>query len=602
MSTGEDLPSQVKEVIRELKELAESNPLEGSFVLVGQNGYLEKFADSFRLSVVHSGLVDLNVVSLVLKSVGGVGSLPIGLGRPELWERPTGETGYEVESVSDKKGIKIEAFAIENEDPTGSMAFVLRQDFTLFYSLFDRIEDQNRVWDDHMRNVHDVVKSDVNEMLSRLRVMKNYLLDYLFIRKKALLLLNYFCVVMPARPDIPTDYFKRMEYATDTSSVLITVARPAFSPEQLIANLDTVRVILPSDGRILGNFGAIVNAPEISLKTSGGLVEMSRVAFIDHAMDHFLATAYFSSDVLKKYEGDKRYRIDDDGGVHYAGVWGIFRGITRLGDEILAAHVGDVAEGLPYDEWMHWASYNIDPLSTDEHRELRQVKPIQQLLNELTFEMEAFEKRHLFFIARRGVSPDDFFKFESLAQREEIVRELKKTFDRRTSETEFLSRTVELYKLCVDSLNRALLVSIIDRYNPHAKLDYDEQPKGSLKLLLTYLELRAIERECREAGFSDIDIPQKIIDYYDRLTQSNSQNVEDFLSQEIRDRVNTIRTSFGALFALHTFRSKAGGAHLGSSKQFAQALGILGFSKTERDFLKVYRELITRLTSLFSQI
>lgn len=603
MVKEENLPSQVKETILELENLAKLDPLEGTFVLVGQNGHLEKYTDSFRSSFVGSGLIDPEAVSLTLKSVGYPGSIFHHLGHPELWGKPRGESGYEVESRFDRNGIKIEAFVIVNEDPTGFMAFVPRQDFTLFYSLFDRVEDQNRVWDDHMRGVSDVIKLERSEMLSKIKVSKAYLLDYIFIRKKALLLGYYFDIVVPARTDVPIDFFKRINYDIDKGNVRIAIARPKISPEQLIARLDMFKVILPPPDRTLGDFGTMAEAPKVTLKTSEGPVEMSKVGTNSSDISDFLATAYFSSEVLKNYEEDRRYHIDDNGGVHYAGVWGIFRGIRRLGDEVIAAHVGDVAEGLPYAEWANWASHNIDPLSTDEHRELGEVVPIQQLLNFLVSGIEAFERRQLFFIARKGVQGDEpLFKFESPEQREEVVRELKKTFTRRTTGAEFLNRTVELYKLCVDSLNRGLLTPIIDRYDLHAKFDYNGHPKGSLKLLLTYLELQAIERVCSASGLNNKNMMLKIVDCYNRLSQPDFKGAEDFLLQEAQERVNALRKAFGVLFALHAFRSKAGGAHLGSSTQFTQAMDLLGFADTETNFLRVYRELIIRLTSFFSQV
>jgi hypothetical protein len=216
--------------------------------------------------------------------------------------------------------------------------------------------------------------------------------------------------------------------------------------------------------------------------------------------------------------------------------------------------------------------------------------------------MESFERRHLFFMTRHIVYTDDpLFKFESPQQKEEIVRELKKTFTRKTTGTEFLNRTVELYKLCVDSLNQGLLTSIIDSYDPKAKFDNQRQPKGSLKLFLTYLEFQAIERVCKASGLTQKEGISKIIEYYNCLQQLGAQNTDDFLLNEVRQRVDELRKSFAVLFALNAFRSKAGGAHLGSSKVFAEAMNFLGFPETQEDFLQVYRVLITLLTQFYFQ-
>ena len=596
----EDLPSQAKAIVFELKKIAEIDPMSGSFVLVGQNGFLERYADSHRDSFVGSGLIEPNKVSLVLKTTGFPTNIFHDIGHPELWEGPEGKPTYEVENRFNTTGCEIEAFVIEREDPTGFITFAPRQDFVIFYSLFDRTEGPNRLWDDHMRGVSDVIKFERNEMLSKIRIMKRYILDYLFVRKKTLIIGYYFGVVVPAQDDIPDNFRKKIEFDSDKGKASILIAKDNISGQKLIAHLDMFKVIPPPNQKILADFGTLADAPKVTLKTSSGPVEMKKTIGIGYDVGDFLSVAYFSSEVLKKYEDDKRYRIDDTGGVHYAGVWGIFRGIWRLGDEVIRANVGDVAEGLPYEEWSHWASHNIDPLSIEEHRELQRTKPIQQLLNFLVSEVESFENRQLLFMTRRGVHVDEpLFKFRNSEQKEEIIRELKKTFTRRTTRNEFLNRTVELYKLLIDSLNGGLLASIVDSYDPNAKFDEQRQPKGSLKLLLTYLEFQTVERICRWSGVTEEEITSKVVEYYNSLQQSNFQAIDDFLLHEARQKVNTLREAFDVLFILYALRSKAGGAHLGKNREFKSAMRFLGFSENHDNFLQAYRVLILRLNQFF---
>lgn len=598
----EDLPSQAMEIVSELKDFTKLDPTSGSFVLVGQNGFLERYGDSYKDSFVGSGLIEANKVSSTLKSVGFPGNIFSRIGHPELWEGH-GKSGYDIESQLDTVEGKIEAFVIVREDPTGFITFTPRQDFVMFYSLFDRIEGANRIWDDHMRGVSNVIKFERNEMLSKIKIMKNYILDYLFIRKKALLIGYYLGVVVPAQDNIPEDFRKKMEFSIDNGKASILTAKSNILGEKLIARLDMFKVVLPPNRKILGYHGILAEAPKMTLKTSRGLVEMKKTIGIGHDIGDFLAYAYFNSEVLKKYEGDRRYRVDDNGGVHYAGVWGIFRGIQRLGDEVIAAHVGDVAEGLPYEEWSHWASHNIEPLSIEEHRELKKTKPIPQLLNVLVSEVESFSNRMYFFLARRGIRVDEpLFRFHSEGQKEEIVKELKKTFTRRTTRSEFLNRAVELYKLLIDSLNTGLLSSLVDSYDPNAKFDDQRQAKGSLKLLLTSLEFQTIEKVCGASGLTEEEIISKILECYRYLQQSNFPTTEDFLLKEVQQRVSALREVFSAVFVLHALRSKAGGAHLGTDKEFKETMKFLGFTESPVDFLQVYRTLIIRLTQFFAQI
>ena len=595
----EGLPLQAEELITELKETANLNPTAGRFVLVGQNGFLDRHDYTYRDSLVGSGLIDSNKISSRLKSAGVSWSTFAGIGRPELWEAK-GKSRYEVERRSEALDGKIEAFVIEREDPTGFVKFMPRQDFVIFYSLFDRIDGPNRIWDDHMRGVSDVIKFERDESLSKISIMKNYILDYLFVRKKALLLGYYFRIVVPAQDGIPDNFRKDLQFDVDNGKARVLVAKAVISGKKLVAQMDMFKVVAPPKEKTLGFSGTLAEAPVVKLKTAIGLLDMKKVG---PAIGDFLTPAYFDSDVLKKYETDRRYRIDDDGGVHYAGIWGIFRGIQRLGDEIIAVHVGDLAEGLPYQEWSHWASHNIDPLSVEEHRDLGRTKPIQQLLNTLVSEVEAFADRmYLFFRRRRLLVDEPLFKFQSEEQKEEIVRELKKTFTRKTTRNEFLNRIVELYKLLIDSLNTKLLGSFIDTYDFNLKFDSQRQPKRSLKLLLTSLELQAIERECVASGLAQEEIASKILDYYNCLQQPSLQATEDFLLKEVQQRVNVLREAFGVLFALFALRSKGGGAHLGTDAEFKQALRFLGLPEASTDFLQAYRTLIVRLTEFFAQV
>lgn len=603
MKEQEVLPSQVNEVMSELKKKMQFKPLSGIYVLAGQKGFLERCADSYKDSFIGSGLIDSSKVSSILKLVGSSGGIFHHIGHPELWKRPSGESGYEVESRFDTAVGEIEAFVVEREDPTGFITFVPRQDFVMFYSLFDRAEGPNRIYEDHMRGVSDVVKFERDEMLSKIRIMKSYVLDYLFVRKKALLIGYYFGTVMPAKGNVPDDFWKKIKYDIDDGKASMLIAKRNILGDKLIAQLDMFKVILPPNQKTLGNFGILADAPKITLKTSRGPVEMKKAVGIGHDAYDFLSVAYFDSRVLKRYEDDKRYRIDDNGGVHYAGVWGIFRGIWRLGDEFIATRVGNVAEGLPYEEWSHWKQNNVDPPSIEEIRELQKIKPIQQLLNVLVSEVESFGKKQLFFMARQGIEVNEpLFKFQSSEQKDEIIKELKKTFTRMATRSEFLNRAVELYKLLIDSLNGRLLASLVDSYDSTAKFDEQGHLKGSLKLLLISLEFQTIDRMCRVSGLAEEEIESKVVEYYSILQQSYIQATDDFLFYEIQRRVKRLREAFHVLFVLYDLRSKAGGAHLGTDREFKRAMNFLGSPGTPVDFLQVYRTLVNRLTQFFGEV
>jgi hypothetical protein len=485
---------------------------------------------------------------------------------------------------------------VEKEDPTLFLAFEPRQDFTLFYSLFDRIEDPCRVWEDRLRGTNDVIRFERNETTSSIRIAKNYILDYLFVRKKALLIGSYFLIVAPADSDVPKEFRKESKYETGNTKAKINVAKDNISGENVIVQLDLVKALLPPKQRLLGDFGVLPAAPKVVFKTTKGEVDMQSYD-LGHDVGDFLSIVFFSSTVLKKYEGDSRYRIDDNGGVHYRGVWGIFRGIWRLGDEVIAAHLGDVAEGLPYDEWSHWAAYNVDPLSSEESKELQKIRPIPGLVNDLFSALRSFNQKQIGFLeSRRIAGPEAIFKDVDESQKSSLC--LKRTFTQTITKDEFLNRTVDLYKLVIDNLNLRLLQRVIDSYSPDYKLDEQGIPLGSLKLLLIYLKLRKIELSCAEFGFKG-NLNTKVTAYYDLLMKPDVVTDGDTLLCEIEKEIVELETAFSVLLTLYAFRSKSGGAHPKSQEEFAKAMIALGLKPDETNYLPAYRKLIKQISELF---
>jgi hypothetical protein len=58
--------------------------------------------------------------------------------------------------------------------------------------------------------------------------------------------------------------------------------------------------------------------------------------------------------VLMKYEAASGFEVKDDGS-------GLARSTARLGTELCSTATGDFAEGVPFEEWLHWKQYSVDP-------------------------------------------------------------------------------------------------------------------------------------------------------------------------------------------------------------------------------------------------
>jgi len=597
MSIEEELPPQVTEILREMEKIIDLDPIDGTYILVGQNGTLERTKSSRRGSFLSSCLVDADKVSEVLSSIDYPGNILHDLGHPSSGER-NGETFYEVAYVN--RGLEtIEPFVIEQVDPTNSVFFLPRQDLQLFYSLFIRGVEGGFNYDDHLRGVNDVIKYTHGEYLGEMYVLKSYLLDYLYQRKKALLI-GYFCdISVPSSLDIPEDFRKTVLYNKDHMKATILVLKDRFLADwEIYARLDMWKVVLPPKERTLGHFGVAPAPPSITVKTRRGEVNLKDIDI--HAMESFFTAVYFRSEVLKRYENDQRYRIDDDGGVYYSGVWGIFRGIYRLSDEIIATNISDLFGSLPYEEWSHWAAHNIEPLSIEEHRKLRDKGSIPVLINTLAQEMEQFDLRlqgHLTYLT--GTLHDRVYGSTSDKDEQDMIKELKKVFTRQTDRNEFLNRIVVLNKLLVDRLKGKSIARSIDVFDPDAKFDDQKQPKASLKLLLAILEYRLIYDSLREAKVNERDMPSKAKEYFRLLWKQGAEIADDYLYSLIKPRIDELRDKFSVLFTIYALRSKGGGAHPISEPEFGQAMESLGFSHKPSEYLQVYHRILNRLIDFF---
>ncbi len=45
--------------------------------------------------------------------------------------------------------------------------------------------------------------------------------------------------------------------------------------------------------------------------------------------------------------------------------------------------IGDFAEGVPFEEWLHWKQYAVEPPSLDTARSLAQEQPVPEAVNAL---------------------------------------------------------------------------------------------------------------------------------------------------------------------------------------------------------------------------
>jgi hypothetical protein len=108
----------------------------------------------------------------------------------------------------------------------------------------------------------------------------------------------------------------------------------------------------------------------------------------------FMDTLYFRQEVLIKYEVTSGFEVNDNGSVSNIGYWGLTRSTSRIGNELLTSAIGDFAEGVPFEEWLHWQQYAVEPPSEDSLRAVHQEKRQRgELVTNLGVERQQFVGR-----------------------------------------------------------------------------------------------------------------------------------------------------------------------------------------------------------------
>ncbi|MFC1803731.1 hypothetical protein ACFL0D_07185 [Thermoproteota archaeon] len=422
-------------------------------------------------------------------------------------------------------------------------------------------------------------------------------MDYLFRRKKSLLVGSYYFISKAVEPgEIPKGYRQSFEVRTDHYKAWITLWWDWLDVKnKLNARLDLYKVIPMPEKPYLGPYGLALEAPEIEVITLNGSINVSDI--LSRGLEAYFTSLYFSSEVLIKYEADSKYHISDDGGIGYENVWSIFRGINRLGDEILYTDVQDLFGILPYDEWEYWKTYNIEPLSEKEHIALGDLDTIQTKVDLLVREMKSFQLGITLFMGFfTGQTYDDIYNLEE-TRIQPILIEIKKTFTQNTSDVTFLSRVKHLNKLLSECLVKGALVRCIETFYPEA-LTVNGNPKGTIKLLLTLLELKIII-EISSKRFEKDELNEKVRSYYDLVQEENLDTSQDFVLDDIYTRILDLRSSFSILYTVEAIRTKGGAAHIGSDEEFKKSMTILGFEESPDNFLPIYRKILDDLISFY---
>jgi hypothetical protein len=247
--------------------------------------------------------------------------------------------------------------------------------FLLTYGLTPRLTQNQVYWDDLSRPKTEIISSIPvshydfpNYSKSFVKVNKEYLQDYLMLRKKSLI--QVYCETR-----IFTNDFELSELLGDKEHFEKTTANAHF---RIIKTLNN-EIIAEVTGYRLVDIGKTVPISSWKVKEIGhvwpGYTE--RISRINAKHWDYV---YVSDEVLDKYEQDERYDVyPETGGVNYINQWSVTR-CSRIGRNHIKIELFKLYEGTPNEVVDYWNKFAVNEAEID-----KKGKNISERAKELVF-------------------------------------------------------------------------------------------------------------------------------------------------------------------------------------------------------------------------
>jgi hypothetical protein len=193
-----------------------------------------------------------------------------------------------------------------------------------------------------------------------------------------------------------------------------------------------------------------------------------------------------------------------------------------------------------------------------------------------------------------GINPDE----ELFIRRngyDELIRKLKRVYSRTADRDTFSDRILTLDKVFTESLNSEALAHVIDLVDPKEKFGEDGKPLGSLKLLRGVALESLVYRECER---SDVETKRLLVTVKECLIAlKENHHIESALFERVEREVSQLDQQFKVIFVMRMIRTH-GGAHTHGPKAIDTDLRSAGFDTSKLDLRSIFREILSRMSSL----
>jgi hypothetical protein len=481
-------------------------------------------------------------------------------------------------------------------DLSNGLAVMLNPDIILYLGLEERAKGSG-VWIDP-RTGTDVIVQSKQDALSEAKIRTPYLRNYLRARQMCLLI----------------GQFQRRLYFNPSRELMESyetgdsiIGAPRDGAKALVLSTESARQILSMDPFLRRELHLWyqVEPPQMdvdhafeeeppfdiysfTLPTSEGPVAPARFrdARAGHKKDFdgvytdFMNSVYFSQEVLRKYEGADGFIVEDNGSVRCGPYWALNRSTARIGNDLLRTSIGDFAQGVPFEEWPHWALYAAEPPSSPSS--YGNEPTIPDSVNKLAESLQRLNYAFELFSSVLGASLEKQLwggTLDSLAG-----RQLKWYYPHNASDDEFLKRAVLLSTFVNEELSSNALRTATRAIAPQLHLGDDGKPLGSRRLLERLALVATLTSTTKTFGTALSDLVAQA---------EGADGADPELLGELRALRKVVRDNFAPIAFLYDLRNSSGVAHAGSlnaARQAAINLGLTAERWGRSEYLSLLRD------------
>lgn len=261
------------------------------------------------------------------------------------------------EIITNDKDVKVEPFTFYRQwNDTWPKEFGLIQNFILFYNLhFDTTTDKYMAVDES-GETKDVIRTNNKTPHKKIEIRTEFLRNYLACKDRILVRQHWNRIDNSRTLDeLGIESFCERKLSIPHYTFEISVSEGGLTGESSVSMLSGRDLILPFQ-----KCQHLLGWSKENCKFIIGIDEQGEKIMTSYkkGTNDFLTPVYFKREVLKKYNDSDKYHVDHNC-VSNGSYWSIQIDINQA--DLVQVYLGDIAERLPYNEQLHWKTYNVPP-------------------------------------------------------------------------------------------------------------------------------------------------------------------------------------------------------------------------------------------------